>query len=80
MENLGKFLGVSLAVTGVMFLACILSTLFGAFAGWVVGLFFEKSILHFFAALGISGLKMWQIGAALGFIGSFFKTTNINKK
>ena len=80
MENLGKFFGVSLAIVGIMFLACILSTFLGAVAGWIVGLFFEESILNFFAALGISGLKMWQIGAALGFIGGFFKSTSINKK
>ena len=80
MEKLGKFLGVSFAIAGIMFLACILSTLLGALAGWVVGLFFEETILNFFAMLGISGLKMWQIGASLGFIGSFFNTTNINKK
>lgn len=60
---------------GFIFLGCILGTLFGALAGWVVGLVFKETILTFFAAIGISGLKMWQIGASLGFIGGFFRTS-----
>ena len=58
-----------------MFFGCILGTLLGAFAGWVVGLFFGETILSFFAALGITGFKMWQIGASLGFIGGFFRSS-----
>ena len=59
----------------MMFLGWLISTLFGAFAGWVVGLFFGKTILAFFAALGITGFKMWQIGAVLGFVGGFFRNS-----
>ena len=67
-----------LLVALFMFLGCILGTLFGAFAGWVVGLIFGKTILSFFAAIGITGFKMWQIGASLGFIGGFFNSsTNV---
>ena len=67
-----------LLVALFMFLGCILGTLFGAFAGWVVGIFFGETILSFFAAIGITGFKMWQIGASLGFIGGFFKSsTNV---
>ena len=72
MEALGKLVLVAV----FMFLGCILGTLFGAFAGWVVGLIFGKTILSFFAALGITGFKMWQIGAVLGFVGGFFKSSS----
>jgi hypothetical protein len=76
-------------LTGIL-MACLLTLLFfflvlfvtlvGAFAGWVVGLFFSETILGFLAAFGITGFKMWQIGASLAFIGSFFKGINYNDK
>ena len=74
-----KALGNLVLVAGFMFLGCVLGTLFGAFAGWVVGLFFGKTILSFFAALGITGFKMWQIGAVLGFVGGFFRSSSTTK-
>lgn len=63
----------------VAFWACIFRALLGALTGWVVGLMFGDTILGFFAALGITGFKMWQIGLVLGFIGGFFTTINVNK-
>lgn len=57
----------------------VIGTLFGAVIGWVVGLFFGKAILGVLACIGIKGFSMWQIGAALGFIGGFFtRKVNIN--
>lgn len=55
----------------------LVGTLFGAFTGWVVGLFFADTVFTFLIAIGmdVSNLTMWQIGAALGFLGSFFRTT-----
>lgn len=60
----------------LLFLLPLLGVLFGGFAGWVVGLFFHDTIMTFLMATGVdvSNLTMWQIGAALGFIGSFFKS------
>lgn len=60
-----------------LFLAPLLGFVFGAFAGWIVGLFFEETIRTFMTAVGIdpTGLAMWQIGGSLGFIGGFFKTS-----
>lgn len=80
MDKIG-IAAVALVVAPVVFiLAALLSTLAGAFIGWVVGWFFGSTLLSFFAALGITGFKMWQIGASLGFIGSFFKSTYTSKK
>ncbi|MBQ8870841.1 MAG: hypothetical protein IJ019_05650 [Alphaproteobacteria bacterium] len=64
-----------LIVVALMFLGCVLGTLCGAFTGWFVGLFFGKTILNFLAALGITGFKMWQVGAVLGFVGGFFRNS-----
>ncbi len=66
---------VAIAVT----ISPIIMALVGAFSGWVVGWFFSETILGFFAALGIKGLAMWQIGLSLGFIGGFFKETRAVK-
>ena len=70
---------VFLAVVGLLFLAPLLGALFGAFAGWVVGLMFSDTILTFFSQLGITGFEMWQIGLVLGFVGGFFKTVVTSK-
>lgn len=75
MDKIIASLLVAFMVLVVTFLGCIVSTLIGALIGWVVGLFFWDTILTFFAGLGIKGLAVWQIGAALGFVGSFFKST-----
>ncbi len=67
-------LAIVLIVTLLIVVGVLLSTLVGAFVGWLVGLFFGETILGFFAGLGITGFKMWQIGAVLGFISGFFRS------
>ena len=68
---------VILTALVMLFILPIVNTLVGAFIGLVVGLFFENAIFTFLSALGVStiNLSMWQVGAALGFIGSFFRAT-----
>jgi len=58
------------------FLATLLTTLIGALTGLIAGWLLGKTFLAILATLGIEGFKMWQIGAFLGFVGSFFRTTN----
>lgn len=72
---------VSLAAVSMLGIAIlpILYVMFGAVAGWLVGLLFSKTILGILAAIGISGFSMWQFGAFLGFVGGFFKTISHNK-
>jgi hypothetical protein len=63
-------LGIILAfIVPIVFVFC------GALSGWVVGLMFTPEIMGFLSRLGMNtdGLTMWQVGAGLGFIGSFFK-------
>lgn len=76
MEKLVASLLVVSVVAAVAVLVTFLSTLAGAFIGWVVGWLFADTILGFFAALGVTGFKMWQVGATLGFVGSFFKSSS----
>ena len=72
-----KVFTMFLAVLALAFIAPVLGTLIGAFMGWVVGLFFGDTILTFLGAAGvnIAGMTMWQVGAAMGFLGSFLRTT-----
>lgn len=74
MEKLLAAVGLGLVLALIV---PILFVLCGALSGWVAGLVFEAEILGFLARIGVNtdGLTMWQVGAALGFIGSFFKTS-----
>ena len=64
----------------LLFAVIILGTLFGWFAGWVVGLFFSDILLPIFAAVGFQGFTLAHIGAFLGFVGGFFKASVTTKK
>ncbi|MBO4285386.1 MAG: hypothetical protein J5895_04050 [Alphaproteobacteria bacterium] len=71
---------LNLLLTGALFfLSLLLSSIIGALCGLVVGLIFGPTILGIFAAIGITGFKMWQIGAFLGFVGGFFRTSITQK-
>lgn len=61
----------------LVFTVPILFVFLGALSGWVAGLVFEDMIMGFLSRIGVNtaGLTMWQLGGALGFIGSFFKTS-----
>lgn len=74
MDKLLIVIGTIFSIPLLFIIAALLNTLAGAFVGWVVGWFFTETILGIFAALGLKGFAMWQIGAFLGFFGSFFKT------
>lgn len=76
---LGGF-GVA-AITAALFVGVILNTLLGIVSGWAVGLFFDQSIKQALTGFGfnVAGVEMWQIGAALGFVGGFFKS-NLSTK
>lgn len=77
-----QVLFLSLAGVALLFAAVLFSTLMGAFAGWVVGGTFPET----FRILVVDLLKLqpsvepWQVGAILGFVGAFFRTTVTNKQ
>jgi hypothetical protein len=77
-QALGGALMAILVVFSIIFLV-ILGTLFGAIAGWIVGLFFTDTVLTTLGRFGVDtfGMTMWQLGATLGFIGGFFKSSGV---
>ena len=77
MEGLAKMILGGLLLGVSLVLLASVSTFFGAFAGWAVGLFFADTVLGFLSRLGVdvNGLAMWEIGASLGFIGGFLRTS-----
>lgn len=75
-----KIVASFLTVLAIAFIAPVAGVLIGSFTGWVVGLFFSETILSFLAKVGVdtAGLAVWQVGASMGFLGSFLRTT-VNK-
>lgn len=72
----------TLLVGLIVFALIIFTTFMGAVASWIVGLVFEQTILDTLARFGVNvaGLSMWNLGATLAFIGSFFKAyQNVGK-
>ena len=72
-----KVLIVILGAAGVaamLFVAILLSTVFGGIAGWVVGGVFPY-VTDTVRELSGTDLTNFQIGAVLGFVGSFLKST-----
>lgn len=71
------------AVGGVLLVAflavfgALASTLGGAFTGWIVGYFFDDTLGILTNRLGLYQIEFWQLGAILGFVGSFFKATTV---
>jgi hypothetical protein len=74
MDKVAIAFAVFVLTIGGVFLLIIFSTLMGALAGWVVGLFFSETILGILSQLGIRNIAMWQFGAFMGFVGGFLKT------
>ena len=72
-----KILAACLGFLALSLVMPILGVLFGAFSGWAVGLVFEETVLQTLTRFGVetTELTMWQLGAALGFVGGFLKTT-----
>lgn len=77
------FAGALMAVGLVMLIIVmvILGTFFGGVAGWIVGLFFTETIMVTLSRFGIEtfDLTMWELGATLGFVSGFFKSTKVQK-
>lgn len=73
-------LSVWLGMSVFIFVGPLIGSLWGMAAGWVVGLVFGDLVLRFLAEIGIEGFAMWQVGACLGFLGSFFRANTISKE
>ena len=75
----GAFMTCGLVM--LIILMVILGTFFGGVAGWIVGLFFTDTIMQTLNRIGVDtmGMTMWQLGATLGFVSGFFKSTKVQK-
>ena len=75
----GALMAVGLVM--LIFVTVILGTFFGGVAGWIVGLFFTDIIMDTLNRIGVDtmGMTMWQLGATLGFVSGFFKSTKVQK-
>jgi len=79
---MGKFAVVILAMLAstvgvgfVLFLGAVMGTVFGALSGWVVGFIFYDTLYQLTQHLGLGDTPPWQLGAMLGFVGGFFRTS-----
>jgi hypothetical protein len=74
MDKLIIIAGGLVAGLGLVFIGVLLGTMFGALAGWVVGLVFDQTLARVAMMLGVPGTPAWQLGAMLGFLGGFFRS------
>ena len=63
------------AASLVLIFAIAAATLGGAVSGWVVGYFFPGSLDLLSQKVFGQVLPHWQLGAILGFLGSFFRSS-----
>lgn len=77
MNDTYGFIGSAVVIVALLFFMPLVGVIFGAFAGWVVGFYWTSTILQFLQRFGVDtvGLEIWEIGAAIGFLGSFFKSS-----
>jgi membrane protein YqaA with SNARE-associated domain len=78
MEKLIVGMIVAAGMPALLVLLALLGTIFGAIGGWIVGLFFDETLAKLAMAIGLEGTPAWQLGAMLGFVGGFFKSSNAN--
>ena len=62
------------AIVALLFVAVILGTFVGGVAGWIIGGVFPYVIASLNTVLGLS-LTGFEMGALLGFVGSFLSTS-----
>lgn len=76
-ENMLKLISVVVGACIVIFLAPIVGVLIGAFVGWVVSIMAPVWVPTGLGYLGIhvAETQLVALGAALGFLGGFFRIT-----
>jgi hypothetical protein len=78
MENIFLGLVAAVAVAALLFISALLSAAGGAFAGWAVSLTpLGDWIRH---VLDNQSYTLTELGALLGFVGAFFRSTASTSK
>lgn len=67
-------LGAAVMIAAILFVAVLLGTLIGGIVGAIVGMVFPFVIVTLNTLTGLT-LTGFEMGAVLGFVGSFFKTS-----
>ena len=77
MDKLLIGLGGAVLVAAFIFISPIIGVLFGAFAGWIVSMLAPVWVPTGLSYIGInvSPGNLVELGAALGFVGGFFKSS-----
>ena len=70
--------GIALAGAGVLVLTCLAGAFFGGVGGYIFALVFDDSFAVFVEWGGIPTTSGFEVGAVLGFLGGFFKSTQTN--
>ena len=73
MNEIIVFFGTIITAAGALFLAVLAGTFFGALGSWCVGLVFIDTFVVLKDFLGVTCTN-FELGAALGFVGGFFRT------
>jgi hypothetical protein len=73
-----KTILLATGVAAVLFLAVILGTVIGGITGWIVGMIFPVIITSLNTVLGLE-LSGFAMGAMLGFVGTFFRSSVSSK-
>ena len=68
----------AVAIAAILFVAVLLGTLIGGIVGAIVGMVFPFVIVTLNTLTGLT-LTGFEMGAVLGFVGSFFRTSVTNK-
>lgn len=70
-----------IAIVGI-FIMAVFGAAIGAFVGCVVSVtpWLGNAVIAGFATFGIADVNLVYVGAALGFIGGFFKSIQVNNK
>lgn len=62
-------------ILALVLIAPLLGAVFGSFAGFVLGLVFDDTMTKLAAIIGQPDMPAWQIGAILGIVGGFFRSS-----
>jgi hypothetical protein len=75
---MAQIIAAVVGIIGIVFFVIILGTLMGGVVGWIVNLLFPFVTVTLNALLGTT-LTAFEMGAVLGFVGGFFRSS-VTKK
>ena len=75
-----KFVGLVLFGPVIIAVVSVLAMLFGAAAGWLAGLIFPQVFERLTTLIFGDAIPAWQLGAMLGFIATFLRTSFPNRR